>query len=189
MQQTGAGGHPEIGAQVEDKRQEAEEQKMLEKMEQIYTKCQTGLGSLGTLASKAPGASSPGNKDDIVNESNDKFQVSKENLSLNLKQTPFEHVAEHLQHQLDQPHLLFHGGPGSAPLGYGPPSTTSKTIETSLSRPAGANTVQSTLASLPDQLPDSRNYWYPIHNFYPQKPKTEKSTTITCQKILSRLPQ
>ena len=76
-----------------------------------------------------------GNKDDTVNESNDKFQVSKENLSLNFKKVaPIETVTEHLQLELDQPHLVFmHENAGSAP--YEPASTTSKTVETTLSRP------------------------------------------------------
>jgi len=99
-------------------------------------------------------------------------------------------VAEQLQLHLDQPHLLFLANPSSAPLAYDPASATSKTIETTLSRPL----AKVPAISLPTKQPDPNDYLYPIHNYYPQKPKVNKnnknkSIGVTCKNILDGLPQ
>jgi hypothetical protein len=94
-------------------------------------------------------------------------------------------VAEQLKLHLDQPHLLFLANPSSAPLAYDPASATSKTIETTPSRPL----ARVPGISLPAKQPDPNDYLYPIHNYYPQKPKVNKSRGVTCQNILDGLPQ
>jgi len=99
--------------------------------------------------------------------------------------TPLDHVAEQLKLHLDQPHLLFLANPSSAPLAYDPASATSKTIETTLSRPL----AKVPAISLPTAQPDPNDYLYPIHNYYPPKPKVNKSIGVTCKNILDGLPQ
>lgn len=183
LQTVNPGGQPGVGDRGHTDMEKGQ------KVKQIYTKCKTGLGSLGSLASK-PGTRSPtydaGKKDDVVNESNDKFQVSKENLSLNMKQAaPLDQMAEQLKLHLDQPHLLSLADPSSAPFAYDPASATSKTVETTLSQPV----AKVPAISLPTKQPDPNDYLYPIHNYYPQKPKTSKNKGVTCKTILESLPQ